>query len=204
VSGRTNAVPNAAGIRPTGDDAADELLNTNWLALMIGMLLDQQIAIELAFMGPLRLQQRLERRGLALDAASIASLPVDELSEVFSEKPALHRFPQSMAKRTHSLCVAVTARFQDDVEALWRGEQNGLAVVTQLKSLPGFGPEKSKIFLAMLVKRFGVEIDGWKTAAGAFADEIPRSVADVDNPDVLYSIREYRKQLREFGKRKDG
>lgn len=194
-----------APLRVTGDDDADRLLNENFLALMIGMLLDQQISIELAFKGPARLAQRLsEAHGLAVDSRDIASLDVEALGDLFSLKPALHRFPSSMAKRTHALCTYLVDHHDGRPEDVWEQAGDGRELASRLRSLPGFGPEKTKIFIALLAKRFGIEPSGWQQAAGAFSDDIARSVADVDDQSVLGEIRAYRAELKKMGKPKDG
>jgi uncharacterized HhH-GPD family protein len=189
-------------LRVTGDSAVDQLLQSNPLALMIGMLLDQQIPIEWAFASPHRLEQRL---GRPLSAGLIAGLATEELEAAFAEKPALHRFPASMAGRTQKLCVALVEHHNGDPASIWVDVASGAALVKRLKALPGFGPEKSKIFVALLAKRFGVSPDGWEAAAGMFADDdVARSVADVDGPAVLDEIRAYRALLKAEGKGKQG
>ena len=134
----------------TGDADADALLATDPLALLIGMLLDQQVPMEWAFRGPLSLKARL---GGKLDAGAIAAMPVDDLVAVFSAKPALHRFPGSMAKRTHALCAHIVERYDGDAANIWAGAGTGDELLARLSGLPGFGEEKAKIFLAILGKR---------------------------------------------------
>ncbi|NOX30808.1 MAG: Fe-S cluster assembly protein HesB [Actinobacteria bacterium] len=181
-------------LRVTGDDKIDGLVRSSPLALLIAMLLDQQISIELAFTGPSRLSDRLSG---PLTAANIAETQVDDLVALFAEKPALHRFPASMAKRTHKLCEFVVEHYDGEVSAIWADVDSGSDLLGRLKTLPGFGSEKSKIFVALLAKRFDIKPSGWEAAAGGFSDDVPRSVADVDDPSVLAEIRAYRRRRSE-------
>lgn len=184
----------------TGDAEGDELLNTDPLALVIGMLLDQQVPMEWAFSSPLRLKERL---GGSLDAAQIAALPLDELEAVFKGPPALHRYPGSMAKRTQQLCQHLVDEHGGDAAAVWTGTDSGSELFTRLKALPGFGGEKAKIFLALLAKRFGIAPAGWEDPAAPFSDATPRSVADVDSAETLQRVREFKKAKKAEGKGKD-
>lgn len=163
----------------TGDPHADELLNTEPLALLIGMLLDQQVPMGWAFRGPATLAERLGGR---LDAAEIAAMDPEALVAIFSAKPALHRFPGAMAKRTHALCQFLVDTYGGDAAALWGGVGSGDELVARLRALPGYGSEKAKILAALLAKRFGVRPPGWERAAAPFSDGTPRSVADIDSP----------------------
>ena len=183
----------------TGDADADALLATDPLALLIGMLLDQQVPMEWAFRGPLSLKARL---GTNLDAGAIAAMPVDDLVAVFSAKPALHRFPGSMAKRTHALCTHIVERYDGDAANIWAGAGSGDELLARLSDLPGFGQEKAKIFLALLAKRFGVRPTGWEQAAAPFSDSTPRSVADIDSPETLARVREWKRAQKAQGKTK--
>ena len=151
-----------ATIPITGDAEADQLLVDDPLALLIGMLLDQQVAMELAFKGPYRLKERL---GTDLDAAKIAAMAPDDLEEIFKEKPALHRFPGSMAKRTQALCQMIVDDYDGDAAQAWLGASDGADALRRIQALPGYGKEKSKIFLAILGKRLGQAPDGWETVA---------------------------------------
>ena len=184
----------------TGDDAADRLLVEDPLALLIGMLLDQQVPMEWAFSSPLKLQERL---GGTLDAGKIAALPLEELEAIFKGPPALHRYPGSMAKRTQQLCQHLLDAHGGDAAAVWSGVGTGAELLARLKALPGFGGEKAKIFLALLSKRFGVAPDGWEAAADPFSDGTPRSVADVDSAETLQRVREFKKMKKAEGKGKD-
>jgi uncharacterized HhH-GPD family protein len=183
----------------TGDADADALLATDPLALLIGMLLDQQVPMEWAFRGPLSLKARL---GTNLDAGAIAAMPVDDLVAVFSAKPALHRFPGSMAKRTHALCTHIVEHYDGDAANIWAGAGSGDELLARLSDLPGFGTEKAKIFLALLAKRFGVRPAGWEQAAAPFSDSTPRSVADIDSPETLARVREWKRAEKAQGKTK--
>jgi uncharacterized HhH-GPD family protein len=172
----------------TGDAAVDGLLNTDGTAVLIGMLLDQQIPMERAFTGPATLRQRLGH----LDAARIAAMPVEEFVAVCSAKPAIHRFPSSMGTRVHQLCTALTQRYNGDAAQVWAGVTSGDELYQRLRQLPGFGDEKSRIFVALLGKRLGVQPPGWREAAGHFGDGVPRSVADIDSPEALVAVRAWK------------
>jgi uncharacterized HhH-GPD family protein len=179
-----------ATIPVTGDAEADELLAENPLALLIGMLLDQQVPMEWAFRGPLTLKERL---GGTLDAETIAALGEDKIEAIFRDKPAMHRYPGSMGKRTHALCVYVVEHYDGDAAAIWRGAASGQEIYRRLRELPGYGDEKAKIFLAILGKRLGVAAPGWEEAAAPFSDATPRSVADVDSRESLDRVREFKR-----------
>jgi uncharacterized HhH-GPD family protein len=184
----------------TGDDDADALLNTDANALLIGMLLDQQVSMELAFAGPAKLRDRLGH----LDPARIASMDVDDFVAVCAEKPAIHRFPSSMGTRIHELCGVLAERYGGDAAAIWSGVDQGGELYDRLRELPGFGDEKSKIFVAVLAKTQGVRPPGWQDAAGVFSDDTPRSVADIDGPEALGKVREWKKAQKAAKKDKQG
>lgn len=185
-------------LRVTGDEASDQLLNESPLAVLLGMLLDQQVPMEWAFRGPAVLKERLG----GLDAKAIVDAGPDALTAAFIEKPALHRFPGSMAKRAYALCEAIVDQYGGDAEAIWRDVTDGAELYKRLRALPGFGDEKSKIFVALLAKQFGVRPPGWEKAAGPFADDTPRSVADIDGPEALARVREWKKAQKAKGKSK--
>ena len=176
-------------IHITGDADADRLINTDPNALLVGMLLDQQVPMEWAFAGPSTLLARLGH----LDPSRIASMDVDEFVSVCCEKPAVHRFPGSMGKRIHQLCVALVEDWSGRADELWADSPSGRELRSRLRALPGFGDEKSKIFVAVLAKTQGVETDGWREAAGAFGDDEPRSVADCHDAESLARVREWKK-----------
>jgi uncharacterized HhH-GPD family protein len=183
----------SSSLRFTGDREADDLLNNNFLALFIGMLLDQQFPIERAFLAPHRLQQRL---GFELEAPALAQFPAEALIQSFSEKPALHRFPKSMAERTHALCNYLVDHYDGSADALWTNIPDASELRERLLALPGFGEKKVQIFVALLAKRFGVTPRGWKDVAGHYADSGFHSVADLDSPEALSKLRTQRAQAR--------
>lgn len=189
----------AGTLAVTGDAAADRLLNNDPLALMIGMLLDQQITIELAFIGPSRLAERL---GGALDAEIIASMDPEEFSQIARQKPALHRFPAAMGGRIQQMCRHIVDEYNGDTAGIWRRVRTGEALQERLEAVPGFGPEKVKIFTAVLAKRFGNQPTGWEEVAGVFADNELRSVADLDSPEVVAELRAKRRAMKAANKKK--
>lgn len=172
-------------IRFTGDDDADQLLSESPLALLIGMLLDQQMPMERAFVGPHRLKERLGH----LDASRIAEMPSEELEEVFSQSPAIHRFPSSMATRTGDLCRALVEDHGGEAAAVWRDVTDARELKKRLVALPGFGRQKVKVFTALLAKQCGVTPAGWEAVAGEYAQDGHRSIADVDAPDDVQHVR---------------
>ena len=157
--------------------------------------------MEWAFGSPLKLKERL---GGTLDAASIASMPLEELEVIFKGPPALHRYPGSMAKRTQQLCQHLVEHYDGRADAVWTGVATGAELFTRLHALPGYGGEKAKIFLALLAKRFGVAPPGWEEPAQPFSDETHRSIADVDSPEALLSVRAFKQMMKAKGKGKDG
>ena len=177
----------------TGDAEADGLLNSDALALMIGMLLDQQVPIEWAFAGPLRLAQRLDG---VLDASEIAAMDPEELAAVAAQKPAIHRFPAMMGRRIHKLCEHLVDEYDGDPESLWADEPDAEVLYKRLLALPGYGPAKAKIFMAILAKRFGYKPSGWETIAGVFAQEDLRSVADLGDAGALDRLRQKRQNAK--------
>jgi uncharacterized HhH-GPD family protein len=182
----------------TGDTAADELLTNNPLALLVGMLLDQQVTMESAFAGPLKIEQRTG----AVDAAAIAGYDPDALVEAFRQTPSVHRYPGSMAGRVKALCQTLVDDWGGDASALWtRGDPDGAEVLKRLKSLPGFGEQKAKIFLALLGKQYGFTGAGWREAAGDYGDEGSyRSVADIVSPESLAKVREHKQAMKAAAK----
>jgi uncharacterized HhH-GPD family protein len=187
-----------ATLHITGDADADALLSTDPLALLIGMLLDQQVPMETAFAGPAKLRDRIG----GLDAAAIAGYDADELVDVFRIQPSIHRYPGSMAGRVQSLCSAVVEEWGGDASAIWtEGEPDGAEILKRLKALPGFGEQKAKIFVALLGKQYGLTADGWRAAAGDYGQEGSyRSVADIVDPGSLTKVREFKKAAKAAAK----
>lgn len=177
---------------------ANALLERDPLALLLGMLLDQQIQMEKAFTSPHVLAERMgvER----LDAAQIASSDPDALLQVFRTPPALHRFPGSMAERTQALCQALVDRFDGRAERVWADAATGDEVVRRMSSLPGFGAQKAKIFTALLGKRYGVRPPGWQEAAGDYGTDGFRSIADVTDDASRVKVREHKKAAKAAAK----
>ncbi|MGM7680400.1 HhH-GPD-type base excision DNA repair protein [Microbacterium sp. A94] len=182
----------------TGDSAADTLLTDNPLALLVGMLLDQQVPMETAFAGPLKIEQRTG----AVDAAAIASMDPEAFFEAFRQTPAVHRFPGSMATRVQTLCQVLVEEWGGDAAALWTtGDPDGPEVLKRLKKLPGFGEQKAKIFLALLGKQYGFTGAGWREAAGDYGVEGSlRSVADIVSVESLTKVRENKKAMKAAAK----
>jgi uncharacterized HhH-GPD family protein len=168
----------------TGDAAADELLNTDGTALLIGMLLDQQVPMEVAFHGPATLLRRLGH----LDAARIAAMAESDVVAVCCAKPAIHRFPAAMGRRIHAMCLVLESDYD-----VWTGLTSGDELYRRLRALPGFGEEKSRIFVALLGKRMGVQPEGWREVAGKFGDDTPRSIADSTSPETLAAVRQWKR-----------
>ena len=182
----------------TGDAEADQLLVDEPLALVIGMLLDQQVPMEWAFKGPATLKARLG----ALDAHAIAAMTPEALDDVFRTKPALHRFPSAMAKRTHALCQHLVDEYDGDTAKIWRRVKDPAVVFDRIRALPGYGDEKAKILLAILGKRLGKAPTGWEKFAGPFGDPAPRSVADIDSREAFVRVRAWKKEQKAKGKAK--
>lgn len=174
---------------------ADQLLGRSPLALLIGMLLDQQIPMEWAFTGPYTVAQRMGREDL--DAHDIAAYDPDGFAALLADKPAVHRYPAAMGKRVQQLCQYLVDHYDGDASALWREVVTGQELLKRLNALPGFGKQKSQIFLALLGKQFGVTPDGWREAAGAYGEEgAYRSVADVSGPEALEKVRAFKRAAK--------
>ena len=177
---------------------ANELLARNPLALLIGMLLDQQVPLEKAFSSPYELVQRL---GHEPTATELAAFDPEALAAVFSARPALHRFPKAMAARTQDLARLIVERYDGDAAAVWTGATSGKELVARLAELPGFGGYKAQIFAAMLGKQLGVQPDGWREAAGRFGEDGSHySVADIVDDASLAAVRAYKKELKAAAK----
>jgi uncharacterized HhH-GPD family protein len=184
----------------TGDVDADRLLSEEPMALLVGMLLDQQVPMETAFAGPAKVKERLG----SFDAATIAGADPEKLVEVFKQTPAVHRFPGSMAERTQALCAALVAEWGGDAARIWtEGDPDGPEVLKRLKALPGFGEQKAKIFVALLGKQYGLTAPGWQGAAGTYGETGSfRSVADIVDASSLTKVREFKKAAKAAAKEK--
>jgi len=185
----------------TGDEKADRLLSTDAFALLTGMLLDQQVPMEWAFHGPFDLKARLGGR---LDAGAIAAMAPEELVAVFTEKPALHRYPGSMAARTQALCRIIVDDYRGQAKRVWSTARTGTELMANLRSLPGFGEQKARIFTALLAKRLGVKPPGWEEEAGPYGKPGYFSVADIDGPDALARVREHKAAVKAEAKARAG
>jgi uncharacterized HhH-GPD family protein len=176
------------------DADANELLTRNPLALLLGMLLDQQIPLERAFSAPADLVRRL---GHEPTAEELADFDPGRLVAVFSEKPALHRFPKAMAARTQTLAQLIVDQYGGDAAALWTTAPSGAALLSRVSALPGFGEQKAKIFVALLGKQLGVKPAGWQEAAGAFGQPGTYvSVADIRDEESLGRVRAHKQALK--------
>jgi uncharacterized HhH-GPD family protein len=176
------------------DKAATELLYRSPLALLIAMLLDQQVPMEKAFTSPYELRQRL---GHDLDAAELAGYDPEALTEIFARRPALHRFPKAMAKRTQELARLLVDRYGGDASQVWTGAKSGAEVLKRVGELPGFGAQKAQIFVALLGKQFDVRPKGWREAAGMFgAQDGYHSVADITDEESLAKVRNFKQQMK--------
>ncbi|GHH09712.1 HhH-GPD-type base excision DNA repair protein [Streptomyces rubradiris] len=181
------------------DPAADALLGRSPLAALTGMLLDQQIPMEWAFKGPRTIADRLGTEDL--DAHEIAAMDPEAFAALLSEKPAVHRYPGSMAKRVQQLCQYLVEHYDGDAEAVWRDAGSGPELLRRLQELPGFGKQKAQIFLALLGKRLGVAPEGWREAAGAYGEPGSfRSVADITGPESLAKVRAHKQEMKAAAK----
>lgn len=180
------------------EPAADKLLAENPFALLTGMLLDQQVTMESAFAGPAKLAERLGGYSPEL----VAEADPEEFLEAFKEKPAVHRFPKSMAERVQKLAATICADYDGKTEALWTaGDPDGAEVLKRLKKLPGFGDQKAKIFLSLLGKQFDLQAEGWREAAGEYGDDDALiSAADIVDDETLQQVRENKKARKAAAK----
>ncbi|GAA3767469.1 HhH-GPD-type base excision DNA repair protein [Streptomyces chiangmaiensis] len=181
------------------DPEADALLGRNPLAALIGMLLDQQVPMEWAFKGPWTIAQRLGTNGL--DAHEIAAQDPEAFAALLSEKPAVHRYPGSMAQRVQQLCQYLVEHYDGDPEAVWKDVGSGRELLKRLEQLPGYGKQKAQIFLALLGKQLDVRPQGWREVAGPYGEEKSfRSVADITGPTSLAKVRAYKQELKAAAK----
>ncbi|HEV7965693.1 MAG TPA: HhH-GPD-type base excision DNA repair protein [Actinoplanes sp.] len=177
---------------------ANKLLTNDPLALLVGMVLDQQDKLEKAFSAPYVLAQRL---GHEPTAQELADFDPDALIAIFATPPALHRFPKAMAARVQAVCRLLVEEYDGDAAKLWTGVDSGKELTKRIVALPGFGKQKSQIFTALLGKQYGVQPDGWRQAAGAYGEVgSHRSVADIVDVDSLAKVREYKKEMKAAAK----
>ncbi|GLX03241.1 HhH-GPD-type base excision DNA repair protein [Microbispora sp. NBRC 16548] len=186
-------------IRLAQDSEADELLGRSPLALLIGMLLDQQVPLERAFAGPRTIADRL---GRDLDAREIASYDPDQFAALLAAAPAVHRYPKAMAARVQALATYLVAHYDGSAEKVWKDVRDGAELLRRLLALPGFGRQKAQIFLALLGKQCGVRPDGWREAAGPYGEEgVHRSVADVVDAESLQLVRATKQEAKRAAKK---
>ncbi|MFF4256495.1 HhH-GPD-type base excision DNA repair protein [Streptomyces sp. NPDC001663] len=181
------------------DPEADELLGRSPLAALVGMLLDQQVPMEWAFKGPRTIADRLGADDL--DAHEIAAQNPEAFVALLSDKPAVHRYPGSMAKRIQQLCQYLVEHYDGNAELVWKGVADGRELLRRLQELPGFGKQKAQIFLALLGKQLGVVPEGWREAAGAYGEPKSfRSVADITGPESLVKVRAHKQEMKAAAK----
>ncbi len=184
------------------DPQANELLARDPLAVLLGMTLDQQVTMEKAFSSPYVLAQRL---GHEPTAAELANYDLDALIAIFAKPPALHRFPKAFAARCQDVCRVIVDKYDGDAAALWTGASTGAELLKRIQELPGYGKQKAQILVALLGKRYGVQPEGWREAAGGYGGEDAyRSVADVVDDESLARVREYKKQIKADAKAAKG
>ena len=172
----------------TESDEANRFLARDGFALLLGMLFDQQFPMERAFLGPQLLKERL---GGEMDPALVVETDLERLEELFRGPPAIHRYPASMAKRAQDLARVVVEEYGGDAESLWSTAESGAELLSRLRALPGFGAEKSRIFVGVLGKRLGVRPDGWEEKAANWP-----SIADVASFEDVLVLREKKKAMK--------
>jgi uncharacterized HhH-GPD family protein len=182
---------------PIGAEA-NELLQRDPLALVVAMVLDQQVPMERAFSAPYDLAQRL---GHEPNTTELAGYDSEALTEIFAERPALHRFPKAMAARVQEVCRRVAEQYDGDPSRLWSEAKDGKDLFKRVSALPGFGKQKAQIFVALLGKQYGVQPKGWRQAAGDFgAEGVHYSVADIEDEASLLKVREHKQQMKAAAK----
>ncbi len=184
------------GLHITGEPESDAVLDQYPFAILAGMMLDQQYPMEHAFRGPAKLLDRLG----TLEPSEIVATDPEELAALCARTPAVHRFPGSMAARLQELARVVEEEYGGDAAALWTGVATGRELLRRVQALPGFGPQKARIFVALLAKQLDVRPDGWEDAVGDYAREGYRSVADVTDPASLQKVREHKKEQKAAAK----
>ena len=175
-------------IRIAQDPAADQVLSDDSFALLTGMLLDQQFPMERAFAGPAKILDRLG----TLDPATVAAADPESFADLCATPPAVHRYGRSMAGRVQQLAAHVVEHYDGDASRVWTDAASGDDLLRRLQALPGFGKQKAQIFTALVAKQLGVRPDGWERAAGDYALEGHRSVADVVDASSLQRVREFK------------
>ncbi|SDL37354.1 HhH-GPD-type base excision DNA repair protein [Streptomyces indicus] len=199
MTAKKTAKNSAVEIHLAQNPEADELLGRSPLAALVGMLLDQQVPMEWAFTGPYTIAERLGRDDL--DAHEIAAYDPEAFTELFKTKPAVHRYPGSMAQRVQQLCRYLVDEYDGDATALWSDVKDGKELLARLKALPGYGEQKAKIFVAVLGKRYGVTPEGWREAAGSYGDKDSyRSAADITGPESLAKVRAFKQEMKAAAK----
>ena len=187
-------------LRLAQDERADALLARDPFALIVGMLLDQQIPMEWAFTGPATIADRIGGSD-SLDPAVVAGYDADEFVAVMAGPPAVHRYPKSMGARVQKLAAFVVERYDGDVSRLWTEAESGADLKRRLAQLPGYGEQKARILVALLGKQLGVRPDGWREAAGPYGEEgSRRSIADVVDAESLVEVRAYKREAKKAAK----
>src|SRR5215469_1638740 len=180
------------------EEAANDLLSRSSFALLLAMMLDQQVPLEKAFSSPYELARRL---GHEPTATEIAEFDPEALAAIFAERPALHRFPRAMAGRAQELAGQLVKQYDGDAAKVWSGAQTGQELVTRLSKLAGFGGYKAQITAALLGKQLGVQPTGWREAAGHFGEEGSHySVADIVDDASLAAVRAHKKEMKAAAK----
>ncbi|NLU67824.1 HhH-GPD-type base excision DNA repair protein [Streptomyces sp. HNM0574] len=186
-------------VRLAQQPEADALLGRDPLAVLVGALLDQQVPMEWAFTGPYTIAQRMGHD--SLDAHEIAARSQEDFAQILSEKPAVHRYPGSMAKRVQELCAYLVETYDGKAERVWEEAESGRDLLGRLTALPGFGKHKAQVFTALLGKQYGVRPTGWREAAGDYgAEDAQLSVADVTGPESLGQVRERKREMKQRAK----
>ncbi len=183
-------------IHITGDEAADQVLSDSAFALLLGMLLDQQFPMERAFAGPAKVLDRFGN----LDPAQIAAADPEQFVSLCAEPPAVHRFPAAMAERMQAVAHIVVQDHDAKAERIWTEASDGKDLFRRVNALPGFGRQKTQIFVALLAKQLGVQPEGWETAAGDYSEAGFRSVADVVDVESLEKVRAFKKEKKAVAK----
>ena len=187
-------------IHITGVDAADQILTESSFALLVGMMLDQQYPMEHAFRGPAKVTERFG----SFDPAAIAAADPETFTALCSTPPAIHRFPGAMTARLQELARIVVDQYDGHAERIWTEAADGKDLLKRVQALPGFGAQKAKIFVALLAKQLDVRPAGWEQAAGDYALDGYRSVADVVDPASLQKVRDFKKEKKAAAKASAG